>query len=293
MDTEMLRELGVSIPQALKLVELGWLYRLSAGAYLLTGDAPSPEGTIVFLSRRIPGLHVGSKTTLTRQGVRHNIAFRERLVLWGQTPYQFPDWVTGAKHYGDQTTRLFDDQVPYGKWPQSVPGRHPALMVSHPERAVVELVSQLGRSQSMEEVQSLMVTMRNLRKTVLEEVLEHCERVTTVRMVCKLGRARDTTGREICSCGGLVQPGRHTAMARARSTTMLAEAIGAIAAFSRGVFRRFLTAGMSWTMHGATIFVGIAAMFDEIRFARLGVGILLRWCLGLGGLSGGESSNYQ
>jgi len=185
----MLRELGVSIPLALRLVELGWLYRLSAGAYLLTGDAPSPEGTIAYLSRRIPGLHVGGKTALAWQGVRHNIAFRERLVLWGQTPYPFPGWVAEATLYGYQTTQLFDDQMPYGKWLQSVPGRHPNVMVSLPERAFVELVSQLGRGQSLEEVQNLVMTMRNLRRVVLEEVLEHCARVTTVRMVRKLGRA--------------------------------------------------------------------------------------------------------
>jgi len=188
LDGAMLRELGVSIPLALRLVELGWLYRLSAGAYLLTGDTPSPEGTIAYLSRRIPGLHVGGKTALAWQGVRHNIAFRERLVLWGQTPYPFPGWVAEATLYGYQTTQLFDDQVPYGKWLQSVPGRHPNVMVSLPERALVELVSQLGRGQSLEEVQNLVVTMRNLRKAVLEEVLEHCVRVTVVRMVCKLGR---------------------------------------------------------------------------------------------------------
>lgn len=188
MDSSMLREQGVSIPLALRLVELGWLYRLSGGAYLLTGDAPSPEGTIAYLSRRISGLHVGGKTALDWQGVRHNVMFRERLVLWGQTHYPFPAWVRDVTLYGYQTTRLFDDRVPYGKWLKPVPGRHPNVMVSLPERALVELVSQLGRGQSLEEVQNLMVMMRNLRRSVLDEVLEHCTKVTVVRMVCKLGR---------------------------------------------------------------------------------------------------------
>jgi hypothetical protein len=33
------------------------------------------------------------KTALSWQGVRHNIAFRERIILWGEKPYAFPDWV--------------------------------------------------------------------------------------------------------------------------------------------------------------------------------------------------------
>jgi len=158
MDSSLLREMGVSIPLALRLVELGWLYRLSVGAYMLTGDTPSLEGTIAYLSRRIPGLHVGGKTALDWQGVRHNIVFRERVVLWGQTHYPFPAWVGNVTLYGYQTTRLFDDRVPYGKWLKPVPGRHPNVMVSLPERALLELVSQLGRGQSLEEVQNLMVT---------------------------------------------------------------------------------------------------------------------------------------
>ncbi|WP_052370779.1 type IV toxin-antitoxin system AbiEi family antitoxin domain-containing protein [Chromobacterium haemolyticum] len=188
MDSRLLRDLGVSVPLALQLVKLGWLYRLSVGAYLLTGDAPSPEGTIAYLSRRISGLHVGGKTALDWQGVRHNVMFRERLVLWGQAHYPFPAWIRNVTLYDYQTTRLFDDGVPYGKWLKPVPGRHPDVMVSLPERALVELVSQLGRGQSLEEVRNLMLTMRNLRRTILDEMLEHCTKVTVVRMVCKLRR---------------------------------------------------------------------------------------------------------
>src|SRR5689334_13339679 len=93
LDSEMLRDMGVSAALAAHMVKSGWLQRLSRGAYLLTGDAPTRDGTIAYLSRRVPGMHVGGKTALSWQGVRHNIAYRERVVLWGQKPYDFPDWV--------------------------------------------------------------------------------------------------------------------------------------------------------------------------------------------------------
>ncbi|NLP65048.1 hypothetical protein NH14_028715 [Paraburkholderia sacchari] len=85
--------MGVSSAPATYLVKSGWLQRLFKGAYLLKGDSPSHDGIIAYLSRRVPGLHVGGKTALDWQGVRHNIAFRAKVVLWAQKPYEIPSWV--------------------------------------------------------------------------------------------------------------------------------------------------------------------------------------------------------
>lgn len=97
IDSGMLRDMGVSAALAAHMVKSGWLQRLSQGIYLLTGDTPSRDGSIVYLGRRIPGLHVGCKAALSWQRVRHNIAFREKVVLWGQTSYRIPPWVVGLE----------------------------------------------------------------------------------------------------------------------------------------------------------------------------------------------------
>ncbi|WP_313068144.1 AbiEi antitoxin N-terminal domain-containing protein [Paraburkholderia sp. LEh10] len=54
----------------------GWLQSLSKGAYLLAGDRPTRDGILAYLSRRVAGLHIGGKTALDWQGVRHNVSFR-------------------------------------------------------------------------------------------------------------------------------------------------------------------------------------------------------------------------
>ena len=46
------------------------------------------------------------------QGVRHNVSFRERVVLWADRPYAMPDWVSEHRPHSLQTTRLFDDSMP-------------------------------------------------------------------------------------------------------------------------------------------------------------------------------------
>jgi len=187
MDTEMLREMGVNERSLSYMVSAAWLDQLGRGAYLLRGDTPTQEGILAFLSRRIMGLHVGGKTALDWQGVRHNIAFREKVVLWGQISYRFPDWVDKHLQYTYQTTDLFEETFPYGEGLKPLPNRHPSVLVSIPERAFIELVSDVGKGQTLEEVQNIIVTMRSLRAPVLYNLLDQCTRVKVLKLVRKLG----------------------------------------------------------------------------------------------------------
>ncbi|RDV00661.1 type IV toxin-antitoxin system AbiEi family antitoxin domain-containing protein [Trinickia dinghuensis] len=191
IDSDMLRGMGVSAALAAHMVKSGWLQRLSQGVYLLTGDTPTRDGSIAHLTRRIAGLHVGGKTALSWQGVRHNIAFREKVVLWGQKPYRIPSWVDQHLSYSFQTTALFDDDLPYEKGLKPLLAGDPEVKVSVPERAILELASDIGKGQSLEEASNLMVGLRNLRADVLDEFLSHCHRVKVVRLVRDLGLEAD------------------------------------------------------------------------------------------------------
>lgn len=180
--------MGVSAALASHMVKAGWLHRLSQGAYLLAGDAPTRDGTIAYLSRRIPGLHVGGKTALAWQGVRHNIAFREKVVLWGTKAYRFPAWVGEHLPHSYQTTALFDEDFSENVGLKPLPAGDEQVLVSVPERALLELASDIGKGQSIEEASNLMAGLRNIRPDVLDDFLSHCTRVKVVRLVRDLGR---------------------------------------------------------------------------------------------------------
>lgn len=189
LDPAMLRELGVSPALASYWVRAGWLLRLSKGAYLTRGDTPTSDGIIAYLSRRVPGLHVGGKTALDWQGVRHNIAFRPRIVLWGQAPYRFPEWVSAYVPYSYQTTQLFAESLSYETGLKPLPNANPGVLVSVPERALLELASDVGKGQSLEEAINIAHILRNLRRGVLAQFLEACQRVKVVRLVRDIGLA--------------------------------------------------------------------------------------------------------
>lgn len=187
IDSAALHAMGISASFALLMVKAGWLRRLSQGVYLLLGDTPTREGSIAYLRRRIPGLHVGGKTALAWQGIRHNLYFQEKVNLWGQKSVRIPHWVREHLNYSYQTTSLFDERLPYEKGLKPLPAGDPDVLVSIPERAILELASDIGKTQSLEEATNLMTGLRNLRLDVLDDFLYHCEKMKAVRLVRDLG----------------------------------------------------------------------------------------------------------
>ncbi|WP_284502089.1 MULTISPECIES: type IV toxin-antitoxin system AbiEi family antitoxin domain-containing protein [unclassified Caballeronia] len=188
MDAAALRTFGLSIKTANQLVDDGWMVRLSKGAYLMTGDAATRDGVISFLGRRIHGLHVGGQTALAWYGVRHYIAYRERVVLWGTRRYVIPGWVSDTMLYSYQTTRLFDADMDYMFQLKPIPNGDPSVLVSTPERALLELVSEIGKGLTYEHAANLTGGLRNMRLDVLKLLLSHCRQIKTIDLVRRLSQ---------------------------------------------------------------------------------------------------------
>lgn len=191
-DLATLERIGVSAQLAAHYAESGWLDRLGQGVYAFAGDTLTAHGAIKLLQTRVVGLHVAGRSALTLQGVRHNLAMREALVLWGDVRFALPAWFTSRFPSRYLSARLFN-------WPDSTladnslttpPGVTDGLRVSVPERAVLELLYEVGTHQGLEEARNLFDGLRNLRKDVLGELLQSCTSVKTVRLF--LTWARET-----------------------------------------------------------------------------------------------------
>ncbi|KQP12762.1 type IV toxin-antitoxin system AbiEi family antitoxin domain-containing protein [Pseudorhodoferax sp. Leaf267] len=193
----LLRAGGLGAKQAARLAESGWLQRLGRGTYLLPGDQLDRDAALATLTESVPGLHVGGRTALAWRGVRHNLAFTERLSLWGDKPARLPEWFTAAfpSHY--QATRLFDDGLAAASGLAPLPGGRLDVMVSTPERAVLELLSDIGKSQGLEEARHLVEGARALRMHVLEELLAHLTRIKVVRLAHALADELDLPWKDL------------------------------------------------------------------------------------------------
>ena len=182
VETSTLAENGVSPQLASYLAKSGWLQHLSRGVYLLAGDQLSRDGCLTYLARRTPGLHVGGKTALAWRGVRHNLITREQLELWGNQPIRLPAWLTARYPCYYQTTQLFDTELPPRFGLQPLPETPNGALVSVPERALLEMLSNVGKHQSVEEARHLTEALRNPRLDVLDTLLAHCTRIKVVRL---------------------------------------------------------------------------------------------------------------
>ena len=66
--------------------------------------------------------------------------------------------------------------------------RSAAPQVSTPERALLEMLSEVGVRLSLQEAREIVESAYNLRADVLRELLQHCTSVKTVRLCLQLGR---------------------------------------------------------------------------------------------------------
>ena len=191
-DLAVLETFGVSPQLAARYVEGGWLVRLAHGVYAFPNDDFDVSGALRYLQDRVAGLHLGGKSALALQGVRHNLATRDTLVLWGDVRFALPSWFTTRFPARYVNARLFDwpDEALAGKTLHTPPGQPDGLLVAVPERAVLELLYEAGTRQSLEETRNIFDGLRSPRKDLLGQLLSCCTSVKTVRLF--LTWARET-----------------------------------------------------------------------------------------------------
>ena len=191
-DLGALERLGVSAKLASYYAGAGWLQRLGHGVYAFPSDELSVHGAINLLQGRVAGLHVAGKSALALQGVRHNLAPRDSVVLWGEVRFALPEWFTSrfpARYVGARLFDWRDESLPLQSL-TTPPGMREGLRVSVPERAVLEMLYDTGTHQGLEEARNIFDSLRNLRKDMLGTLLACCTRVKAVRLF--LTWARET-----------------------------------------------------------------------------------------------------
>lgn len=177
-----LRALGVSPALASYYAKSGWIERLGRGVFMFPGNTLQRESSLRFLATRVAGLHVGGKTALAWRGVRHNVAVTERLLLWGEGPWKLPTWF--VEHFPARylAREVFSPKLPANLGLSTLPEAPEGPVVSEPERALLEMLSDVGVGQPIEEARNIMEGARSLRSEVLTPLLRHCLRVKVIRL---------------------------------------------------------------------------------------------------------------
>jgi len=146
-------------------------------------DELEVAASLKMLAHSFTGLHVGGKTALAWRGIRHNVGPSEKLSLWGDKSRPLPTWFNERFPARYVARKLFDLKLAANFGLQSLPETPDGVLVSVPERALLEMLSEVGTSrQGVEEARNIMEGLRSPRLDVLGTLLQHCPRVKVVRL---------------------------------------------------------------------------------------------------------------
>lgn len=182
LDSATLQGHGISSALAHDYVKSGWLERLGRGVFKFAGDKLERDPTLRFLESKIPGLHVAAKTALAWHGFRQNVAHQETLILWGSRKGSLPSWFLERFPARFSSARLFDEDLPDDFGLAPLPQSPGGPKVSAPERALLEMLSETGVHQPLEEARSIMESIRQLRSRQLATLMEHCRMTKAIRL---------------------------------------------------------------------------------------------------------------
>jgi Transcriptional regulator, AbiEi antitoxin, Type IV TA system/Transcriptional regulator, AbiEi antitoxin N-terminal domain len=183
-----LATLGISADLAVHYVRSGWLTRLARGVYCRKGDTLLLTPSLRLLERQVAGLHVGGKSALAWYGISHYVSQQSMLHLYGWAAARLPGWFLERFPAEYHRKRLFDERPAKLMNVTSFEKRVDAPLVSAPERAFLELLSEVGVRQPLQEARELAESVYTLRSDVLEKLLKRCTSVKTVRLCLRFGR---------------------------------------------------------------------------------------------------------
>lgn len=180
--SQKLREVGVSNALAAKYVRSGWLERLDRGVYQFAGEVLERDPTFHFFEAKVPGLHIAGKSALARHGYRQNLAFNEITILWAEGRAQLPDWVRERFNVRFSVRHLFEAALSLEERVCRLPDATDGPLVSQPETALLEMLSEVGVTEGMDESRQIMESMVRLRPVRIGQVVAACRMVKAVRL---------------------------------------------------------------------------------------------------------------
>lgn len=188
VSAEDLSALGVSSDLTGYYVRAGRLQRLARGVYSRPNDPPALHPSITLLQRSLKGLHVSGKSALAWHGIHYRISQLPVLHLSGWQAGHLPAWFTDHFPAEYHRNRLFEEAPDAQLHVQPFEKRTGAPLIAIPERALLEVLSEVGLRQPLPEARELVRSSDRLRGDVLLELLKHCASVKTVRLCLHLGR---------------------------------------------------------------------------------------------------------
>ncbi len=196
---DWLKQQGISSKLAWWYVRSQWLERVGDEAYKKSGENITWSGALSALQNQLHlSLHVGAKTTFELLGQSHFIPMKgiKQVILFADPGTRIPKWLFNKEawkvDFKMHAASLFlDDNLNLGIIEKPIDGVN--IFLSCPERAALEMLYLVPSKQSFEEAVLLMEGLRQLRPSVIQQLLEKCKSIKVKRLFLHLAERFEHT----------------------------------------------------------------------------------------------------
>lgn len=180
--TSWLEKSGFSRNEVSNYIKSGWLQRIIRGVYKFSGDTPSLYGTLASYQKQASVIyHIGAASALELKGFSHYIAMgKPTAIVFSPVRPPLPKWLNDAEfdmNFVTVSSKVFGttgiEQLDY---------EGQTLIVSSPERAIMECILLSPAYYDLMDVYYLMEMLSSIRASLVQQLLEDCTSVKVKRM---------------------------------------------------------------------------------------------------------------
>jgi hypothetical protein len=180
-----LEKIGISTQRAASYAKSGWLERVSHGTYMFPNQELSLTGSLSYLAKSVPGLHIGGASSLMLEDTINTRQYQSQFILWGNQRYTLPKWFTSRFPSRYVSANIFDL---HGRWSGAETLIYndtllPGIRISIPERAILEFFYEAETHQGLNDAQQLIFDVKILNFETVGLLLERCVSVKAIRLL--------------------------------------------------------------------------------------------------------------
>ncbi len=163
-----------------------WLESIGQGAFIRLDDKVDWTGGVYALQKQLNlPIHIGAKTSLQMQGYAHSLPLGKNYAVWlfGTPGTKIPAWFKKHQWNVDVkyvTSNLFAESPNMSLTKKSL-GEY-EIILSSPERAILEVLYFVPRKESFEKAFHLMEGLTALRSDLLQVLLKQCSSIKVKRL---------------------------------------------------------------------------------------------------------------
>ena len=188
MTSSYLASLGFTYNSLFGYKASGWIDDFGRGAYCKHGQNPPLEASLSALHLQLKKpVWIGGRSALAHRGFLHFVpSHGTNATVYANRGITLPAWFKSKFQHRIEVSATTILPPSIGVSEATVNGFK--ILLSDPERAILELIEQVPRSVQLNECYQILDLMANLRPKLLNELLQRCSSVKVKRLFLLLAK---------------------------------------------------------------------------------------------------------